>query len=935
MTFRRIALAGTALVALGLSQPAWASMQDAVPVQTLVQSVSIPYESFTLDNGLRVIVHTDRSVPLVSFHVIYDVGARHEPAGKSGFAHLFEHLMFSGSENAPGDFFTPLKAAGVTANNGMTQPDKTSYYETVPTPALERVLFLESDRMGHLLGAITQQRLDEQRAVVKNEKRQGDNEPAGLVEYKLTEGLYPADHPYGHSVIGSMADLDAATLDDVKSWFQAHYGPNNATVTLAGDIDVATARRLMTQYFGDIPSGPRVVSPPVTVPTLPARKNETMTDRVSATTLVRAWAVPGRDDPQGVALEAAAGLLGALGSSPLQQILVRDEKLFTGASASASLSDRGGMFIVAGELAEGVDPIAAGQRLDAVIADFLAKAPTADDLQRYVTLDVTGSLSGIDAVSDRGYALADGSFLSEGPDYFKDRLVSLAAQTPSSVQAVAKQWLSRPVYALTLAPGPRVGYVESEAADVVASTNAAPQDVAPPRESARGPMPPVGDAPTLTFPQVARPTLSNGLGVEYVHRAASPISYVSLEFDAGSAAEQPGRIGAQTMLLDLLDKGTLTRSQTQFANELERLGGDIRRGASKDRTSITLSVPTGNLSAAIDLMADMARNPAFAPDRIELQRTSQLAAIADEATDARTLGDRRLIGLLNAASPYVNDHGAGDEEAVRALSREDLVAFQHAWLRPDKARIFVVSSAPLDVVQPLLEENFGDWRPTGPAGVKDFTRPAQSAAPQLVLIDRPDSAQSVILAGQYTGLRNIDDILTVDVANDGLGGGILGRLNTDLRERKGWTYGVSAGFRAQAYAANYTVAAPVQSDKTGATIQTIRQIVASYIGDQPMTQAELTLSVESRMRSMPAELATSKSILDALRSNAIYQRPDSYFSDQLAALGALRLDDAQSAIRTVVNPDKFVWVVVGDAEKVLPQLQDLNLPIQVVRSDAD
>ena len=331
MHIKFLALAGIALTAFAAPAPAQtarpAPVVQAAPVSALVRDVNIPYQQFTLPNGLRVVVHTDRKAPIVAVSVWYNVGSKFEPAGKTGFAHLFEHLMFNGSENAPGDFFVPLKSVGATDFNGTTYFDRTNYFETVPTAALDRALFIESDRMGYLTGAITQGVLDEQRGVVQNEKRQRDNQPYGLIQYKQTAGLFPADHPYGHTTIGSMADLDAASLADVKGWFRDHYGPNNAVLVLAGDIDLSAARALVSKYFGPIPAGPKSVAPTAPIPTLGQPKAEVMKDRVAATLLLRTWAVPGLDSKDAVALDVAAGVLGDGASSRLYDVLVRKEKL--------------------------------------------------------------------------------------------------------------------------------------------------------------------------------------------------------------------------------------------------------------------------------------------------------------------------------------------------------------------------------------------------------------------------------------------------------------------------------------------------------------------------------------------------------------------------------------------------------------------------------
>jgi len=346
-------------------------------VADLVRKVDIPYTRFTLANGLRVLVHEDRKAPVVAVSVWYNVGSKDEPPGRTGFAHLFEHLMFNGSENAPGDYFEPLREVGATDFNGTTWFDRTNYFQTVPRPALERVLFLESDRMGHLLGAVSQETLTNQVGVVQNEKRQGDNQPFGLVEYAQLAALFPEGHPYRHATIGSMADLDAASLDDVRSWFRAKYGPNNAVLVLAGDISADEARPLVEKYFGHIPRGPENRPAMAPVPTLPAPVTEVMKDRVANTRLYRNWAVPGLLDSESAALTVAAGVLGGLSSSRLDNELVRKDQTAVRVSAENQAFHRVGIFEVQVDVKPGADADAVARRLDAIIADLIARGPTA------------------------------------------------------------------------------------------------------------------------------------------------------------------------------------------------------------------------------------------------------------------------------------------------------------------------------------------------------------------------------------------------------------------------------------------------------------------------------------------------------------------------------------------------------------------------------
>jgi len=379
-----------------------ASLRPVAGPSALLRRVDIPHQTFTLDNGLRVIVHEDRKAPIVAVSVWYNVGSKDEPRGRTGFAHLFEHLMFNGSENAPGDYFAPLREIGATELNGTTSFDRTNYFQNVPTTALERALFLESDRMGYLLGAVTQENLTNQIGVVQNEKRQGDNQPFGLVGYRLFETLFPNGHPYSHTPIGSMADLDAATLNTVSDWFRSNYGPNNAVLVLAGDVDAATARPLVERYFGSIQRGPVNNPAEADVPTLPARVDQVMTDRVSNTRLYRSWAIPGMLHEDAEALQVAATVLGGLASSRLDNVLVRGEQTAVAVSAGASPMHRVGIFSIQVDVKPGQDPDAVAARLDQIVADYIRTGPTEDEVQRTVMRAVSSRVQGLEQVGGFG-----------------------------------------------------------------------------------------------------------------------------------------------------------------------------------------------------------------------------------------------------------------------------------------------------------------------------------------------------------------------------------------------------------------------------------------------------------------------------------------------------------------------------------------------------
>ena len=898
----------------------------AAPVAELVSEVNIPWQRFTLDNGLTVVVHEDRKAPVVAVSVWYNVGSKDEPAGSTGFAHLFEHLMFGGSENATGSYLGRMRNLGPSNLNGTTWFDRTNYFQTVPTPALEQALFLESDRMGYLLGEVGQEVLDLQRGVVQNEKRQGDNEPYGLFEYAQLEALFPEGHPYRHSTIGSMADLDAASLETVRNWFRDNYGPNNAVVVLSGDIDAATARPLMERYFGAIARGPVNTPAEADVPTLAAPVVAVMQDRVAATRLTRSWAVPGLLSDDAVPLSVAASVLGGLASSRLDNQLVRGEQTAVQVSSYLSEFHRVGIFDISVNVKPGEDAAAVGARLDAIVADFIARGPTAEEVARVATQYVSRRIQSLEQVNGKANVLAEGQLYAGDPDHYKKELAAYASVTPAQVTAAMQRWLTRPVFDMTITPGEREAYEEA------APVRAEPVPAAEIQRVARDPMPPIGEVQDLQFPAVERATLSNGMPVVYAHVDTVPVTRVAVEFNAGYAADRADRLGAHSLMLDLLDEGTTTRDANQLAEEQERLGASLNVGASMDRSAANLSVVTANLAPSLTLMADVLRHPAFAPSEVERLRAQRLAALANEATQPGAIAARALPPLLYGAdSPYGRSFtGTGDAATVNALTRADLVQEHEAWVRPDNATVFVVSNLPLSEVTAQLEAAFGDWRaPATPGGTKAFSGTVPAPANRIVLIDRPQSPQSLIYGGAVLPVSGTDDLLTLNSANSILGSDFLSRINADLRETKGWSYGVRGNVTALEHRVPYIVNAPVQANRTGESVAALIGQYDRFLEVDGVTPQELERTINGNTRQLAGGYETSAQILGALRSNALYGRPDDYQSTIASRTRALTAAQMDAEARQVIHPDQFVWVVVGDAAVVRPQLETLGLPLEV------
>ncbi|MDQ3143707.1 MAG: insulinase family protein [Pseudomonadota bacterium] len=940
-------LAGTSLLAACATAPRTAPMvvadappaavlappvsNEPVPVSTLVSQVAIPHETFRLANGLTVLVHEDRKAPVVGVSMWYNVGSKDEPRGKTGFAHLFEHLMFNGSENLPGDFFTYLQQIGATDYNGTTSFDRTNYFQTVPSGAIDRALFMESDRMGYLLGAVTQGTLDNQRGVVQNEKRSGDNRPGGLVFEQVLKNLFPEGHPYRHSAIGSMADLDAASLADTRNWFRDKYGPNNAVLVLAGDIDAATAWPFVEKYFAAIPRGPVNTPAQAAIPTLSAPKSLVMQDRVATTTVSRYWTVPGLLDRQLVALDVGGSVLGGLASSRFDKVLVRDEQLAVSASASMYALQRLGIFYVEATVKPGVEPALVEKRLDELVAELIAEGPTEAEVQRAALNEVGGRIRGLEQVGGFGgkaVTLAEGQTFTGDSEFYKKNLATYASITPAEVQAAMRQWLTRPALSVKLEPGERPPYVETKFTPdgkIPASRTAAPRG--PER-----PVPAVGQLTALDFPDITHTRLANGIEVDYAHRNAVPVTQLALSFDAGDAADPASARGLQSLMFGMLDEGTETLDAQAFSEAKEQLGVDIGASSSLDRSTVIMSALSANLAPSLALVGDMVKAPAFAPAALARVKNQSLTAISQLQKDPNGIAARALPALLyGAGHPYAALRG-GDASAITSATREDLLTFKDRWIRADNVKIFVVSDRPLAEILPMIDAQFGSWQaPAVAKGVKAFgAAPPRPAASRIVLIDRPGSPQSVISGGQLTTLQPKADLLDVGSGNFVLGGDFLSRMNMDLRESKGWSYGVGGSIAIRENSVPYIINAPVQTDRTADSIAALDAQIGDFLGSRGITADELTRATTNSINELPGQFETSRAVLSAMMSNDLLDRPDNYYETLAGRYRAQTRASVDSAIRGAVARTGFVWVVVGDAAKVRPQLAKLGMPVEVI-----
>jgi len=890
-------------------------------VQADMPDIDIDYEKFTLDNGLRVVVHEDRKAPIVAISIWYHVGSKNEPEGKTGFAHLFEHLMFNGSENYDDEYFKPFEQVGATGMNGTTWFDRTNYFQTVPTPALDMALWMESDRMGHLLGAVTQEKLDNQRGVVQNEKRQGDNQPYGLVQYHVLEGLFPAGHPYRHSTIGSMEDLDAASLETVHQWFKDYYGAANTVLVLAGDIDVETARELVTKYFGHIEAGPPVAQPKANVPLRLTDSHEVLYDRVPQARVYHNWAVPGRTTREATLLSLAANVLGSGKNSRLYQELVYKQPLAVNVSVGVQQHELASMF----EIDVTLQPDASLDEVNAIIDSelerFLAEGPTAEELERNQTrinASVVRGLEQIGGFGGKAVTLAQGELYANDPGFFLLELKWLNDATPADVQAAAQEWLSKGRYQLDVLP---FGEHATVASDVDRSQG----------------LPPVGDMPELAFPEVQRAELDNGLKVVLAERDAVPVVRVTLQFDAGYAADQFGKLGTAGFTLAMMDEGTKDKTALEIAAEAEMLGANIGTGSNMDMSTVSLSALKNKLEPSLDLFTEIVREPAFQDEEIERLRKRWIASIAQEKNQPVQLALRNLPPLI-----YGEDHaygipftGSGTEESIASLTRDDLVAWHRTWIRPSNGTLFVVGDTTMNEILPLLNERFGKWpedrRAIPQKNLAEVALPDES---RVYIIDKPGAPQSLILAGHIAPPTGVENNIDINTMNDVIGGSFTARINMNLREDKGWAYGAYTFMPDARGQRPLMVYAPVQTDKTVDSINELTREINEFLGTNPATQDELNKSVRNSVNSLPGQFETGGAVMGALLANDRFGRPDDYVSTLKGRYEAVNLEGIQGAAERVLHPGSLNWLIVGDREKIEADVREMGLG-EVRIMDAD
>jgi zinc protease len=882
--------------------------------------VDIPYQKFVLPNGLTLVVHEDHKAPIVAVDVWYHVGSKDERPGRTGFAHLFEHLMFTNTENHHDEFFRPLIAVGGTKMNGNTWLDRTTYFENVPVNALDTALWLESDRMGHLLGAIDQKKLDEQRGVVQNEKRQGENRPYGKVDELIAASTYPAGHPYSWTTIGSMEDLNAASLEDVKGWFRQYYGAANAVLVIAGDIQPEDVRKRVEHFFGDIASGPVLKRTDAWVARMSGEKRASMQDRVPQARIYKTWNIPGYNTHDLTLLQLASDVLASGKNSRLYKRLVYTDQIATSVSAGVGPFEIGSQFQIIATVKPGGDPAAVEKALDEEVARFLDKGPTKEELERIKTADYAAfvrSVERIDGSSGKAAILGESMLYGGSPDFYKTSLGWLRNATVAEVQRASRTWLSDGVFVLNVEPFPEY-HAAAAGAD-------------------RSKLPTVGSPAPLKLPPLQRATLSNGLKVVLAERHAVPVVQLSLIVDAGHAADSLAKPGTSNLALAMISNGTKTRNALQISARSDELGAEISAGSTLDTSFISLNAITSELPNSLELFSDLLLNPTFPEAELVRLKNQSIASIQQAKSQPRGIASRLFPSLIyGEGHPYANPFsGIGTEATVNSMTVDELRAFYKRWVRPDNATLLIVGDTTLQQIQPLLEQRLAGWKaPPEALPTKQVSPVSLPSRPRIFLVNRTGAEQSLVFAVHLAPPRSDPANVAFETVNTVLGGSYISRINMNLRQDKHWSYGAGSSLIDAKGQRPFVVSALVQTDKTADSIQETLKELRGLAGAHQATEAEIRAAKDALVLTLPGSNETAREVASSYADILTFGLPDSYLNEYVDKVEALSPTDLQAAATQLIHPDALTWVIVGDLSAIEAPIRKLSIG-EVKVLDAD
>lgn len=882
---------------------------------------NLKVKEYKLKNGLRVILHEDKSTPIVAVNLWYHVGSKNEVVGRTGFAHLFEHMMFQGSKNYNDDYFKPLQEIGATIN-GSTNPDRTNYFEVVPSNFLELALFMEADRLGGLLEAMTQEKLDNQRDVVKNERRQRyDNQPYGTAFEKIFANIFPANHPYNWTTIGSLEDLSAASMDDVKGFFRQYYVPNNTSLVIAGDFNEKQAREWVEKYFGPIQTGGNIERPKPPMPKINGEVRKSFEDSVQLPRLYMVWTSSPSYSADEPALDILSSILSSGRGSRLQTNLIHGKQISQDVSSFNYALEVAGMFIAQSTARP-------GKTLDEIEKEILAEIeriknepPTAEEMNRAINSIESQTIFGMQNVLGKADQLNGYATFVGQPNYFQNDLDRYRKVTAADVQRVAKQYLNSDRFVMQFVP--RKDRAASQRAIPANQPTSTAAKKAEDKKDYSANLPKGQPDPKLTLPSIEKAKLSNGLNVWMVNTKELPIVSMNLVIGSGGALDPADRSGLASFTSTLLDDGTKTRSAVEIANSLQAIGANMGTGSSWDSSSVSIQTLTKNLDPALSIFADVILNPTFPDNELETVRRRTLTGLIQRKDNPNAIANVAFNTLLYGKKhPYGQSLG-GDEASVKALTRAELADFYSTYYRPNNATLVVVGDVEKADLIKKLETAFADWKPAN-VPVRPLPAIASITEPAIYLIDKPGAAQSVVTIGQVGVARDNPDYFPLIVMNSILGGQFSARVNMNLREEKGYTYGARTGWGFRKMAGPFSASADVQTAVTKESVIEFMKELNGIRGSIPVTQEELDYNKQSLIRRYPAGFETNGQIANQLENLVIYGLPDSYFNEYIGKIQGVTLADINRVANKYLQPDNMAILIVGDKAVIEPKLKEIE-----------
>ncbi len=892
---------------------------------------TINVKEFKLKNGLRVLLHSDRSTPIVTVGTWYHVGSKNETPGRTGFAHLFEHMMFQGSGNYDSDYFTPLQEAGGSIN-GTTNPDRTWYFETMPSNFLELALFMEADRLANLLPAMTQEKLDNQRDVVKNERRQRvDNQPYGASFEKIGEIMYPKPHPYNWTTIGSLEDLQAASMEDVKAFFRQYYTPNNTILVVSGDFDEGRAKKWIEKYFGPIPAGADITRPNPAQPMIDKAIRTSVDDPLAPfPRRYMVWHSVRQYHQDEAALDILSNILSSGRGSRLQSNLLYGKEMVSSVFGFNNASEIAGLFQIQATARPGKSLDDIEKEIVAEIDKIKREPPTEAEMSRAKNSIEAQTIFGLQTILGKAGQLTSYTGYVGRPNYFQADLDRYGKVTAADVTRVANTYLTANNLVMTYNPQRAAGAGSTRAANAPTSVKSEKRDQAK-IDAQAAKLPKGGPDPRLSLPQIEKTKLSNGLEVWMVEQRELPVIAMNLVLKTGQVNEPDGKTGVAGMTTSLIDDGTKKRSAVEIANELQAIGANMGAGGSWDATTASMQTLTKNLDKALDIFSDVIQNPTFPASEFESLKQRQLIGLRVQKSNPNAISNTVYNKVLYGNHPYGRDN---TEATLKAISRDDVVSYYASTFKPNNGVMIVVGDYDRATMKSKLEAAFSGWKP-GDVTTRSLPSTSPLSSTGIYIVDRPNSAQSIVSVGQVGIDRANPDYFPVVVMNSILGGAITSRISMNLREDKGYTYGAGSGFQFRRGAGPFRAGGDMQTAVTKESVSELMKELKGIRGDIPITQKELDYNKQSLIRRFPSGFETAGAMSNQLANLVVYGLADTYFNDYIGKVNAVTIDDVNRVANKYLDPSRMAIVIVGDRKVIEPGLKELGMPITILDSDGN